>query len=116
LWSSFCRGRGMLDAIPAALEELLRLDVIVALVAGGVLGYVVGAIPGLNAVTASILALPILITLPTLPAIAFIAAMYGASETGGAVPAILFNVPGTPGAGATAIEGHEMAKRGEASL
>lgn len=98
-----------------ATAMLWSWEAILALTLGGMLGYVVGALPGMNSANFVALLLPILILMPTVPAIVFIAAVYGSAETGSAVPAILFNVPGTPGAGATAIEGYALAKQGHAA-
>ena len=86
-----------------------------ALIFGGVLiGVLVGALPGLSSPMAIALLMPFSITLPPIPAIAMMAALYCAGTFGGSITAILINTPGAPPAAATALDGYPMAKRGEA--
>ena len=49
-----------------------------------------------------------------IPAIAFLVGVNKGGTSGGAIPAILLNSPGTPEAAASALDGYPMAKRGEA--
>ena len=85
------------------------------LICGGVLiGVLVGALPGLSSPMAIALLMPFSITLPPVPAIAMMAALYCAGTFGGSITAILINTPGAPPAAATALDGYPMAKRGEA--
>ncbi len=85
------------------------------LIFGGVLiGVLVGALPGLSSPMAIALLMPFSITLPPIPAIAMMAALYCAGTFGGSITAILINTPGAPPAAATALDGYPMAKRGEA--
>jgi putative tricarboxylic transport membrane protein len=42
--------------------------------------------------------------------------VYSGGMTGGAVSAVLIGIPGTPSAAATVLDGHAMARRGEASV
>lgn len=99
-----------------ALLLLLTPTALTALTAGAIIGYFVGALPGVTAMSFTAVALPILLTLPPVPAIIFAASLYGCAAAGDAVPAILFNVPGDPAAGATAIEGHQLARAGKGKL
>lgn len=103
---------GLLEALSGAFEILLDPLTLTAAVVGGIIGYIVGAVPGLNSANVVAILLPLIVVAPTAPALAFISGVYGAAETGSALPAILFNVPGTPGAGPTAIEGHPLARNG----
>ena len=91
------------------------------MVAGGFFqGIVVGATPGLAGPMAMALALPILISIfgftpdALLPVMGFLIGIMKGATVGGAVPAILFNTPGTPDAFMTTLDGHPMARRGEA--
>ena len=47
-------------------------------------------------------------------ALAFVIGMWAVTATSDTVPAILFGVPGAVGSAATVLDGHPMAKRGEA--
>ena len=82
--------------------------------AGITLGIVIGVIPGLGSVTALAVLIPITFYMSPLAAIAFLVGVNKGGTSGGAIPAILLNSPGTPEAAATALDGHPMAKRGEA--
>lgn len=88
---------------------------------GLVTGIVVGSIPGLAGPMAMAVALPILIsifgyeTAAFLPVLGFLIGIMKGATVGGAVPAILFNTPGTPDALLTTLDGYPMTKRGKAS-
>lgn len=102
----------LVDAVLGGFELLLVPDVLLAAFLGGVIGYLAGAIPGLNQATFLAVILPFIILLPTVPALAFIAGLYGAAEVGSSLPGILFSVPGTAGAGPAALEGYPLARQG----
>jgi len=91
-----------------------------AMVFGGLLlGIVVGATPGLNGPFAMALSLPVLISIfgvsddALLPILGFLIGLMKGGTVGGAVPAILFNTPGTPDAFLTTLDGYPMAKKGQ---
>ncbi len=92
---------------------------VVMVFAGLILGIIIGATPGLNGPFAMALSLPILISVfgvddeALLPILGFLIGIMKGATLGGAVPAILFNTPGTPDAFLTTLDGHPMAKRGE---
>ena len=92
----------------------------VLLVAGGLFfGILVGATPGLAAPMAMAVSLPILISIfgyessAFLPVLGFLLGVMKGATVGGAVPAILFNTPGTPDAMMTTLDGYPMTKNGE---
>jgi putative tricarboxylic transport membrane protein len=82
--------------------------------AGTVLGIVVGALPGISGSTTTALLLPLTITMTPTAAVAFLGAIYCAANYGGSITAILINTPGDPSASATAFDGYPMARKGEA--
>lgn len=91
-----------------------------AMLLGGLLtGIAVGATPGLAGPMAMAISLPILISAfgftpdALLPVFGFLIGIMKGSTVGGAVPAILFNMPGTPDALMTTLDGHPMAKAGQ---
>lgn len=104
-----------------ALWEILGVPIPVAIVmvfGGLLLGVVVGATPGLAGPMAMAISLPILISVfgvtpdALLPVFGFLIGIMKGATIGGAVPAILFNTPGTPDAMMTTLDGHPMAKSG----
>lgn len=66
------------------------------------------------------ISLPILISMfgyapdAILPILGFLIGIMKGATIGGAVPAILFNTPGTPDAFMTTLDGYPMAQRGQA--
>ena len=85
-----------------------------AIFLGVLLGYFVGAMPGLSRPTALAIAIPFTYTLSPLAAIALLLGVAKGSAAGGAIAAILLNVPGEPGSAATTFDGYPMAKKGQA--
>ncbi len=105
------------------LFSLLGLPISVTLVmilAGFLTGISVGATPGLAGPMAMAIALPILISVfgfsedALLPVLGFLIGIMKGATVGGAVPAILFNTPGTPDAYMTTLDGYPMTQKGEA--
>ena len=107
---------------PAAFEVFgIPFSVTVLMTLGGFLvGIVVGATPGLAGPIAMAIALPILISIfgvtqdALLPVLGFLIGIMKGATIGGAVPAILFNTPGTPDALTTTYDGFPMAQQGKA--
>lgn len=105
------------------LFSLFGLPVSVTLVmilAGFLTGIAVGATPGLAGPIAMAIALPILISVfgytpdALLPVMGFLIGVMKGATIGGAVPAILFNTPGTPDAFMTTLDGYPMTQKGQA--
>ena len=93
---------------------------VVMVLAGFLLGIVVGATPGMAGPVAMAISLPILISVfgyhqnALLPVMGFLIGVMKGATVGGAVPAILFNTPGTPDAFMTTLDGYPMSQRGKA--
>lgn len=88
---------------------------LLAMVAASILGVIIGALPGLNPVMAIALLLPLTYDMSPIVALGMVAGIYNGSMYGGAVPAILLRIPGTPAAIATTFDGFPMAEQGKAS-
>ncbi len=80
---------------------------------GAFLGLIVGMIPGMTISTGIIVLLPLTFVLDPNMSIALLLGLYVAGMTGGSFSAILLNIPGTPSASATAIDGFKLSARGE---
>ncbi len=93
---------------------------IVMILMGFLMGVAVGATPGLAGPMAMAIALPILISIfgfspdALLPVMGFLLGIMKGATIGGAVPAILFNTPGTPDAYMTTLDGYPMTQKGQA--
>ena len=100
--------------IISALFEVLQIQNLFACAIGVAFGLFIGSTPGLTISLGMVLLLPITFNLPAVTAVCLLLGLYAAGMTGGSLSAILLNIPGTPSASATAIDGHEMAKKGRA--
>ena len=103
-----------MDAFASGMAILLDPYMLGVILAGTVLGVIVGALPGLSGSTTAALLLPLTIGMGPIPSVAFLGAIYCAANFGGSITAILINTPGDPSASATAYDGYPMAARGEA--
>jgi putative tricarboxylic transport membrane protein len=104
-----------MDAFAGGMAILLDPYMLWVILAGTVLGVIVGALPGLSGSTTAALLLPITVTMTPVASIAFLGAIYCAANFGGSITAILINTPGDPSASATAYDGYPMAAKGEAA-
>ncbi len=77
-------------------------------------GIVVGMLPGITVTMSVGLLVGLTFGMPALDALIILTCVFVGGIYGGSQSAILINVPGSPAAAATALEGHEMCKRGEA--
>ncbi len=78
------------------------------------LGVLAGVIPGLGGKLSIVMAIPFLVGAdPTLGAV-FLLAMHSVIHTGGPIPSILLGVPGSGPDAATVVDGHPMARNGQA--
>lgn len=87
---------------------------LVATAMGSLLGIIVGMIPGLTISTGIIVLLPLTFVMDPATSIALLLGLYVGGMMGGSFAAILLNIPGTPSASATGMDGYPMAVRGEA--
>jgi putative tricarboxylic transport membrane protein len=102
---------------PDILAGMTQASLPTSLVAtsiGVLFGLVVGMIPGMTISTGIIVLLPLTFVLPPDISIALLLGLYVGGMTGGSFSAVLLNIPGTPSASATAMDGFPMASRGEA--
>jgi putative tricarboxylic transport membrane protein len=81
---------------------------------GTIIGIIFGAVPGMTATMAIAVFLPLTYVYGMIPSLFLLLGMYVGGISGGLVPAILINIPGTPSSLTTSFEGFPMARRGEA--
>ncbi|MGD1832613.1 MAG: tripartite tricarboxylate transporter permease [Sphaerochaetaceae bacterium] len=80
---------------------------------GTIVGIIFGAIPGLTATMAIVMFIPVTYSLPAATSIALLMSLYIGGISGGLIPPILLNIPGTPASIATCFDGHPMALKGQ---
>ncbi len=104
----------MIEAAAHALTALLEPVRFAILVGGVVLGLLLGVIPGLGGVVGLAILIPFTYNLDPYAAFALLLGMAAVTTISDLIPAVLFGVPGSVGAAATVMDGHELAKRGQA--
>lgn len=83
---------------------------------GVMLGIIIGALPGLTATMGVAILLPFTFGMDPVSGLLMICGVFFGGVYGGSVTAILLKIPGTPAAAATAIDGYELTKKGQAGL
>ena len=98
--------QGFLDVFTFPAFPLMLLGVLI--------GFVVGVLPGIGGVTALALMLPFTQPMTPVETFAFLLGMLSVTAAAGDITSVLFGVPGEPVSAAVIIDGHPMAKKGEA--
>ncbi|HWT30512.1 MAG TPA: tripartite tricarboxylate transporter permease, partial [Propylenella sp.] len=104
----------MLSAALHALVLLFEPTRLLILVAGVLMGLAIGALPGLGGIVGLAMLLPFTYAMDPYSAFALLLGMAAVTSSSDFIPAVLFGVPGTVGAAATVLDGHAMAKKGQA--
>jgi len=86
---------------------------LLTLVLGVVGGLILGATPGLSPTMAVALLVPFTFHMDPATGLILLGAVYTATVAGGAISAILINIPGAPANIATLLDGHPMAQQGK---
>ncbi len=104
----------MLELMGAGFLSILNVESIIIIVIGVGLGLIFGAVPGLTAAMAIAICLPITFGMSPVNGMALLTGLYIGGVSGGFIPAMLLNIPGTPSSIVTTFDGYPMAQRGEA--
>lgn len=97
-------------ATAATVENLMYCFI------GVFLGTFIGVLPGLGSLAAISMLLPMSFYLEPTTALILLAGIYYGGEYGGSIASILLNLPGTPSAAVTCLDGNPMAKQGRAGV
>lgn len=81
---------------------------------GTLLGTFIGVLPGLGPTATIAILLPITYYLSPTASLIMLAGIYYGSQYGGSTTAILMNLPGEVSSSVTAIDGYQMARKGQA--
>ncbi|WP_071795924.1 tripartite tricarboxylate transporter permease [Natronohydrobacter thiooxidans] len=103
----------MLDLLLAGFGNVLSPQIFILITLGVAVGIVFGAVPGLTAVMAIALCLPMTYTLGPAAGISLLIALFVGATSGGLISAILLKIPGTPSSIATTFDGAPMMEKGE---
>ncbi len=81
---------------------------------GVLLGTLVGVLPGIGPTATIAMLLPITFTFSPVTALIMLSGIYYGAQYGGSTTAILINLPGESSSAVTAIDGYQMARKGQA--
>jgi putative tricarboxylic transport membrane protein len=84
------------------------------MVIGIILGVLIGVLPGLGGANGVAILLPLTFSMNPTSAIILLSCIYWGALFGGAITAVLFNIPGEPWSVATTFDGYPMAQKGNA--
>ncbi len=80
---------------------------------GVLVGNLIGVLPGMGALSAISMLLPLTYTMHPVPAILMLAGIFYGSQYGGAIGAILLNLPSHPPHAVTCLDGYPMTRAGK---
>jgi putative tricarboxylic transport membrane protein len=103
----------MFDLLVQGFANVLAPDIFFLIMAGVAVGIVFGAVPGLTAVMAIALCLPMTYGLGAAAGISLLVALFVGATSGALISAILLKIPGTPSSIATTFDGAPMMEKGE---
>jgi len=103
-----------LNGLFYGLSVAFEFQNLLLLLAGCLLGTLVGVLPGIGPVGAISILLPLTFQLPTASAIIMLAGIYNGAMYGGSTTSILINVPGETASVITCLDGYAMAQNGQA--
>jgi len=104
----------MASAAAHALWLLVEPARLMVLVIGVMIGLAIGVLPGLNGIVGMAMLIPFTYGMDQHTAMALLLGMAAVITSSDFISAVLFGVPGHVGAAATVIDGHAMARNGEA--
>ena len=105
----------MFEHALSALDALIDPVRLLALFAGMLVGMVFGMLPGLGGVAAVSILLPFVYYLDDFSGLAMLLGAVSVVYTSDTITSVLLGAPGSPASAPTAIEGHALAKQGEAA-
>ncbi|MDX6807222.1 tripartite tricarboxylate transporter permease [Terrihabitans rhizophilus] len=103
-----------LSSLLHGFEVLLTWHNMLLMLVGILLGIFVGVLPGLGGPNGVAILLPLTFGMEPTSAIVLLSCIYWGALFGGAITAILFNIPGEAWSVATTFDGYPMAQKGQA--
>lgn len=105
----------MIENALIALDGLFDPFRLLALFAGMLVGMVFGMLPGLGGVAAVSILLPFIYYMDSYAGLAMLLGAVSIVYTSDTITSVLLGAPGSPASAPTAIEGHALAKQGQAA-
>lgn len=101
-----------IESILYGFEVAFRLENLIFVFVGVLIGTAIGVLPGLGPGATIALLLPITYAMPPETALIMLAGIYYGSMYGGTITSVLLNLPGEAASVITTLDGHQMAKQG----
>ena len=92
---------------------LTPINLLYALI-GVIVGTLIGLLPGIGPVATIAMLLPTTYALQPVSALIMLAGIYYGAQYGGSTTSILLNMPGETSSAVTCLDGHQMARKGQA--
>src|SRR4051812_22753642 len=102
----------ILSALVHALPGVLQFENLLVLVLGVIGGIIVGALPGVSAPMGIAMLIPLTYGMEPLMALGLLAGVHNGASYGGAIPAVLLRIPGTPSSLFSTFDGYPLAEKG----
>jgi TctA family transporter len=99
----------------SALDQILSLSHLTYLIAGVLVGLVVGIIPGLGGIAGMSLLLPFLYGMEPSVGLGMLMGLVAVIPTGDTFTSVLMGIPGSSSSQATVMDGFPLAKKGQAA-
>lgn len=104
----------MVEAMVSGLLQTFSWPAFGLMLLGVPVGLILGAIPGLGGNLGLALTIPFTFGMSPVAGFALLLGLHSVVQTGGPIPSILFNAPGTGPAAATCLDGFPLAQQGKA--
>ena len=100
--------------IALGFSEVMSLETLAYCLFGVTVGMLIGVLPGIGAMAAISMLMPITFYLEPGQALIMLAGIYYGAQYGNSITSILLNVPGTPSSAVTALDGYPLSRQGKA--
>jgi putative tricarboxylic transport membrane protein len=107
---------GLLGDLALGFQTAFSLSNLLYCLAGVFLGTAIGVLPGLGVAATISMLLPVTFGMSPVTGLIMLAGIYYGAQYGGSTTAILLNVPGEPSSVVTTLDGHQLARKGQAGL
>jgi len=104
----------LIDHLALGFSTALSLDNALYCLLGALIGTAIGVLPGIGPTATVAVLLPVTYHLTPVASLIMLAGIYYGSQYGGSTTAILVNLPGEVSSSVTAIDGYQMARKGDA--
>ncbi len=104
----------LIDHLALGFGTALSLDNALYCLLGALIGTAIGVLPGIGPTATVAVLLPVTYHLTPVASLIMLAGIYYGSQYGGSTTAILVNLPGEVSSSVTAIDGYQMARKGDA--